>query len=116
MTTPDKPAIPAELVDRMVAFLCNLSKWDSSFLLEGDAQICRRIVGALPKPVDPDLIEARALADEMGWSVADHVGIMKAIKRGRELAKTEYGERWDAIFGQGRHARQQSYFDGKRHD
>ncbi len=105
-------SIPEELVERMATLLSRMVKWNRSFGLACDATEARAIVALLPKPVDPDLIEAREIAAShstkgsfisisAGELTAEHIragirdddvfvrAIATAIKRGRELAQVQ---------------------------
>lgn len=101
-----KPAISDELVERMVTFLRKLDKWDGSYALASDMTEARAIVAKLPQPVDPDLLEARAIEARICREVensrdAERVergefderpgmqGVLAAIKRGRALERGE---------------------------
>lgn len=100
--------LPAELVERMVALVRDLHADHLLYDLHDRQQdFCKRtaeIVALLPKPVDPDLVEARAAVaeahDEPNYSkwcsevLAGQFDDCKdmqvariAIKRGRELAQ-----------------------------
>lgn len=99
--------IAPELVERMVAhFRAVVAKFPSPATQKTDPLLkeAREIVALLPKPIDPDLIEARLIvvrlalpgrydgitgfaagagdADEKPYTRA----VLAAIKRGRELA------------------------------
>lgn len=87
--------ISQELAARMAAFVRDWvanDPYPSALLTEA-----RAIVALLPKPVDPDLEEAKAIAFKNGWGrVSDDSGIvivlLKALRRGRELSRTQSGE------------------------
>lgn len=105
-TNPE--AVGPELVERMVALVRDLHADHLRYNLHDRQQdFCVRtaaIVAELPEPVDPDLIEVRALAATVGLHfglaerlsyIADGRGdnwyetqlALAALKRGRELAK-----------------------------
>lgn len=103
-------AVPAELVERMVALVRGI---------RGSGSLCyakevehlydeaSAIAALLPEPVDPDLIEARKIVAERNGNLRiecgyrqrvldgqedDHPAVMNtlaAIKRGRELAREQ---------------------------
>jgi len=104
-----KPDVTAEAGRDALALLRKMSKWDGSFGLAEDAAAALNIVASVPEPVDPDLIEARAMAKKLAsdtdsrWGSERHcnkydsgelddnlmAGVSlayDAIKRGRELA------------------------------
>ena len=95
MTTPDKPAIPAELVERMVALLERKLDAPGSFSAGMDWGEAWAIVADLPKPVDPDLIEAQKIvAADNGNDIDSHECqtwawyALVGIRRGRELERS----------------------------
>lgn len=100
-TTPERD--PA-LWDRMEALVRDLASRDGACFVGEIKHEAQAIVADLPKPVDPDLIEARKLAasfsDREDVNHADYLsgdldsggevqGFLAAIKRGRELAAPE---------------------------
>jgi hypothetical protein len=110
MMTKEVEGIDPALVARMVALVRTAAAWKNSVVSEGfdnrlaeTANEAREIVAFLPKPVDPDLIEARRVAatifDGHLWASAILAGkkdedqasgvslALAAIKRGRELAQ-----------------------------
>lgn len=95
--------ISQELVDRCVAFvLAEAARGTGVFCNNEQNAIAKGIASWLPKPVDPDLIEARRIASEiyadaeyMGgdFDRSDRVrGLLSAIKLGRSLALSQQGE------------------------
>lgn len=91
-TTPERD--PA-LWDRMVALVRDIAEVGGEWTHGYDQwKEAKTIVADLPKPVDPDLIEARRIVSDRGYpsdyeEVDDDsvVGVaLAAIKRGRELA------------------------------
>lgn len=100
--------ISPEVVERMASIVREVSTW--TWIGQSSAKAtyaeARAIAALLPKPVDPDLIEARAIAaahhhDNPPCERAGYIGrgegenwweercILVAIKRGRELAAQE---------------------------
>jgi len=92
--------ISQKLQDRMAALVRDLLDWDDNVshkLLSPVIANARAIAALLPAPIDPDLIEARRLAEP--WLIYDNPGsgdnddsptvqaLLAAIKRGRELAQ-----------------------------
>ena len=84
--------ISQELVERMAALVravADVPK-DSALGQSGYASEARAIVAELPKPVDPDLIEAEAIFGK--WQGGDQKMIdmvLSAIRRGRELERAK---------------------------
>jgi len=96
--------ISQELVERAFALVREAGKMpDNGFCLRVREE-ASAIVALLSKPVDPDLIEARAIAEDTPWFSANQLAalrsgghddamavkvILKAIKRGRTLQREE---------------------------
>lgn len=93
--------IPQELVDRMVALVRDLAGYPAASIYDAIDE-AQAIAKALPKPVDPDLIEARNLVEcTVHWSAQTDRDLasgkndgttemriaLAAIKRGRELER-----------------------------
>lgn len=95
--------IPQELVDRMIVLMRNFAQGSERTIPEATSLLrdCAKcILAELPKPVDPDLIEARAIAgSHCGGDLQDNImsgswdgdiivrHVYAAIKRGRELER-----------------------------
>jgi len=94
------PDIPQDLAQEMA----DLVRWMSQFnqgpfgpdhieRLQNQYKIAREIAARLPKPVDPDLVEAREIVSRE-WPLAapqnEHAlqqATLAGIKRGRQLAE-----------------------------
>lgn len=99
--------IPQGLVDRMIVLMRNFAQGSERTIPEATSLLrdCAKcILAELPKPVDPDLIEARAFVagtphpfGDAGWPLTVLSGTvddgtlmqiaLAAIKRGRELER-----------------------------
>lgn len=90
MTNPQD--IPPEVVERMIGFVRNVSEMTTSAM--DDLEEARAIAALLPEPVDPDLLEAKAIVKEAYPEMrADYAGrrisiALAAIKRGRDLERS----------------------------
>jgi hypothetical protein len=101
MMTKEVEAIDPALVARMVTLVQNLAEHTVYQDVTVKRTEAREIVALLPKPVDPDLLEARQIAHDFAGNGATWAGILegkhdtspavecvlKSIKRGRELAQ-----------------------------
>lgn len=101
---PTTPELDPALWDRMVALVRELASRDGACFVGEIKHEAQAIVADLPKPVDPDLIEARKICamkpgvNALGrcayldgnWDEGSDVSVaLAAIKRGRELATPE---------------------------
>lgn len=96
--------IAPELVQRMVAEFRSLSTVNLSdldrYFAKNVVETAKAIVADLPKPVDPDILEAREVACQNWFANCEHqlvragdyddqavlAGIRHGLRRGRELA------------------------------
>ncbi len=93
--------IEPELVARMEALVRGLAVGPNYAGISGYRTEARAIVALLPKQIDPDVVEVRHLAEDFGWYSCNALpmlrdgsyddrqlnrDLLKAIKRGRELA------------------------------
>lgn len=94
------------VVGRMVAFVRGLANVTNAgpYFIANTLETARELATELPEPVDPDVLEARCIAEDIGWFSANHleslragredncaaiIGLIKAIKRGRALQQQE---------------------------
>lgn len=99
-------ALDPALVERMVALVRDLHadhvKHGAHDYVQDFVARTAAIVAELPKPIDPDLIEAREMAEALGWASANRLedlrtgrmddfqgvkALLDALKRGRELQR-----------------------------
>ncbi|KKC25795.1 hypothetical protein [Sphingomonas sp. SRS2] len=92
--------ISEDVVERMVSLVRGIAAerakwadpgdWHAINTAQGDE--ARAIVALLPEPVDPDIAEVNRLVDEspMVGGVIVQSWMLKALKRGRELALTSH--------------------------